>query len=93
MVMQFGDEAMTASNARVDRIMQLAFHPARMPRSDEYKDGVRSTIQHALDTAMRADPYPDCPYPLGTAQADAWFSGKFEGRLIIQGGEFAGLLS
>ncbi len=63
-----------------DRIVSTLFSDAfdrpRHPRSDEYKAGFRVGASHVLD-ALKVELEP--PYPLGSAQADAWFAGAQEG--------------
>jgi hypothetical protein len=63
----------------VDRLMKEAFDIPRDPRSDAYKLGARELLAHRiLGVHFR------CPYPLGTAEADAFFAGSNEGRTILQ---------
>lgn len=57
-----------------------AFKVPRDPRSDEYKAGVVAVLRYRLD----AQPMTRCPHPLGTAAADAWFSGVDEGHSIFR---------
>lgn len=61
----------------VENLMHAAFDTARDPRSEAYKIGARELLKHrAMGTKFV------CPYTLGTAEADAFFSGSDEGRMI-----------
>jgi hypothetical protein len=61
----------------VDNLMHTAFNTVRDPRSDAYKLGAKELLKHrAMGVKFR------CPYKLGTAEADAFFSGSDEGRMI-----------
>lgn len=63
----------------VDELMRIAFDPPRDPRSDEYKAGCRAAMDCRLNgRAIRI------PYAIGTAQADAFFSGVDEGHAIYR---------
>lgn len=55
-----------------------AFDGPRDQRSNEYKAGVLAVLQ------LRFGEIDDvsCPYPLGTASADAYFAGCREGHTI-----------
>lgn len=46
------------------------------PRSPEYKAGALYILRRKAGEVPQAD----CPYPIGTAQADAWFAGSWEGH-------------
>lgn len=59
----------------VMEIFEAAFHPARDPRSEEYKAGVIA----ALSFRIAGQKIPQ-PYALGTAQADAFYAGIDEGH-------------
>jgi len=59
-------------------IFDEAFHEARDPRSKEYRKGVLQTLEYCRGYRGALC----CPYPLGTAQADAWFSGTAEGYAL-----------
>jgi len=61
----------------VDELIAEAFGSPRDPRSDEYKAGVRAALEYRLNRRKLA-----LPCPIGTAQADAWFSGLDEGHRI-----------
>ena len=45
------------------------------PRSPEYKAGALYCLRYHAGETRKAD----CPYRIGTAQADAWFAGCWEG--------------
>lgn len=62
----------------VDGLMTKAFDKFRTPRSDAYKAGVRAIL------AMRIERKSvEMPYDVGTADADAYFSGHAEGHAIL----------
>lgn len=46
------------------------------PRSPEYKAGALYILRRKAGEIPQAD----CPYRIGTAQADAWFAGSWEGH-------------
>ena len=48
------------------------------PRSLEYKQGVLYGLQRVIEEIEQTD----CPYRVGTCQADAWFAGNDEGRRL-----------
>jgi hypothetical protein len=61
----------------VDQLFNAAFNMPRDPRSAEYKAGVRAVLRYrAMGECIR------CPHPMGTAQADAFYSGTDEGHRI-----------
>jgi hypothetical protein len=61
----------------VENLMLAAFNRVRDPRSEAYKLGARELLKHrAIGVKFR------CPYTLGTAEADAFFAGSDEGRMI-----------
>ena len=64
-------------NSTVDDIMQETFSSPRAPRSPEYQAGVRAALQYRLNGLKVSR-----PYPVGTAAADAFFSGLDEGHAI-----------
>jgi hypothetical protein len=69
----------------IERLMKAAFDRPRDPRSDAYKLGVRELLANrVLGAPFR------CPYTLGTAEADAFFAGSDEGRMIWRQHEEAG---
>lgn len=61
----------------VERLMHAAFNTARDPRSFAYKLGAQELLKHRAMGVKFV-----CPYTLGTAEADAFFSGSDEGRMI-----------
>lgn len=60
------------------RIFDIAFGKTRDARSDEYKLGVLNCLKVRLDGAKNIT----CPYPAGSAQADAYYAGVDEGRAL-----------
>lgn len=66
-----------------ERLYEEAFSRPRDPRSEEYKAGVKSSIQIVLSCPGGYHEVPS-PYPLGTVQADAFFSGCLEGSRIAR---------
>ena len=50
----------------------------RDPRSDEYKRGVLESLVYKLGESS----LPPLPYPAGSAQLDAYFSGWDEGKSL-----------
>jgi hypothetical protein len=63
----------------VEELMRAAFECIRDPRSDAYKRGARELLKcRALGIALR------CPYPMGTAENDAFYAGSSEGSVIWQ---------
>jgi hypothetical protein len=76
---------MTARD-QAEKLFCTAFSTPRTPRSEAYKTGVRAAFfRHAYCTPSQ------CPYDVGTAEADAWFSGLEEGhRLWRKRGEIDG---
>lgn len=69
-----------ASLDQLDRLMSAAFFVGRQPRSEQYRQGVRAILAHRLEAA----PLPEVPFPIGTPEADAYFSGQNEGRDIAR---------
>jgi hypothetical protein len=66
-----------AASSLVHQLMSAAFDVVRDPRSEAYKLGARELLNcrvHGLKLV--------CPYKLGTAEADAYFSGADEGHAI-----------
>lgn len=55
----------------------------RDPRSDEYKAGALAALQNRTGEDIRPLSRR-CPYPLGTAQADAWYSGVGSGLFVYR---------
>lgn len=70
---------MNATNrtSTAQAIFDRAFFSGREPRSQAYRRGVLDMLLARLDGAKLA-----CPFRLGTAEADAYFSGGDEGRLL-----------
>jgi hypothetical protein len=69
-----------STGTNIDALMTKLFDdPAREPRSPEYKNGVRSTLEFCINGGD-----PVCPYPMGTSAADAFISGMDEGRQMYQ---------
>lgn len=64
---------------KADRLFTEAFREYRDPRSQAYKDGVLAGIRSGLGITK-----PKLPFTVGTAEADAWFSGVIEGRRIAK---------
>ncbi len=62
------------------RVFDLAFCPGRPLRSHAYKAGVLDTLLRRLDGCNDLP----LPYPLGSAEADAYFAGEEEGRLLAK---------
>ena len=62
------------------QLFDAAFNTPRDPRSPEYRAGV----MHILRVKTGEIEPLACPYPLGTARADAWFSGTDEGHKILR---------
>ena len=63
----------------VDSLMKAAFFNGRAPRSSAYKAGTRMALEHRIE---RKD--IEVPYTPGTADADAYFAGIEEGKLIYR---------
>jgi hypothetical protein len=61
-----------------DQLLAQAFQQPRDPRSPEY----RADVLAALRLRLGDSAHVVCPYGLGTAQADAWFSGTDEGHAL-----------
>lgn len=59
-----------------DDLFSKAFNVPRDPRSHEYKAGVLYILRRKEGSI----PSQSCPYPAGTAQADAWSAGTLEGH-------------
>lgn len=67
----------TARDVTVEALMVEAFSAGREPRSPEYRAGVRSILVHHIEGKELT-----VPYPPGSAQADAFFAGRYEGKAI-----------
>lgn len=73
------DSDREAARARADRLTDEAFAPGRCFRSPEYVAGVRARLRYSM-----AGDHVTNPYPVGTSDADAFFAGCDEGRLIAR---------
>lgn len=62
----------------VDGLMAAAFNRPRDPRSDAYKQGVHAGLVRIIERIALP-----LPYSAGTAEADAFFAGEEEARLIV----------
>lgn len=60
------------------RVFDHVFRPetGRELKSTAYKEGVLALLKYRMDEADSLV----CPYSVGTAEADAWWSGTDEGR-------------
>jgi len=72
----------TATVDIVDKLYRAAFDMPREPHSAEYMAGARAALRAHANGASRSPVRQDPPYPMGTAQADAWLAGYHEGTLI-----------
>jgi hypothetical protein len=61
-------------------LYEKEFDFPRDARSEEYRQGVRASIRYWLGEVRKLDQ----PHRLGTAAADAWFSGAEEGARIVR---------
>jgi hypothetical protein len=66
-------------------IFTRAFARSRTSRSEEYKRGVLHGLRMQVDGA---EPVA-CPYNTGTAQADAYYAGREEARVLASWGVVA----
>ncbi len=66
------------------QIFNAAFNTSRQKRSAEYKDGALYILMLSTGEGNHCD----CPHPLGTAQADAWFHGCSEGHELWRAAQF-----
>ena len=62
----------------VDGLMAAAFDRPREPRSSAYCCGVRTLLAHRIEGVSLA-----FPFEIGTPEADAFFAGEDEARLIL----------
>jgi hypothetical protein len=60
-----------------ESLFKAAFNTPRDLRSTEYKAGVRAVLDFRIDGGRMPR-----PYPVGTAQADAFYAGVDEGHRI-----------
>lgn len=65
------------SGQLIEKLMTAAFDRPRDPRSDAYKLGVKEILKCRVTGVSYR-----CPYKLGTAEADAFFSGGDEGNRV-----------
>jgi hypothetical protein len=72
----------TAKVDVVDKLFHSAFDRPREPHSAEYRAGARAALWDRINSANRSPIRQDPPYPMGTAQADAWLAGYHEGSLV-----------
>lgn len=68
----------SAAEIRARKRFNEAFGAAREPRSPEYKAGALAALRFRLGALEVLS----CPYPTGTAPADAWLSGTDEGHRL-----------
>ncbi|ABM37576.1 hypothetical protein [Polaromonas naphthalenivorans] len=66
--------------AEIDSLMEKAFFVGRVPRSEQYRQGVHAILDRRLCGAS----IPPMPYNAGTCEADAYFSGQDEGHFIAR---------
>ena len=66
-----------AALALVEDLMRAACDQPRTPRSEAYKLGVRELLNCRTQGIRLV-----CPYRIGTAEADAFYSGVDEGNAI-----------
>ena len=70
----------TGNPELIDQLMQARFAPGNGdPRSQAYKDGTRSIFTHRIVGGRLGPP----PYIIGTAEADAYFSGQQDGHALV----------
>lgn len=66
----------------VDGLMAGAFDRPREPRSAAYKAGVRDLLTRRINCLTPPWSLDFVPYPMGTAEADAFLAGNDEGKQI-----------
>ena len=64
--------------SEAEKVFNEAFSKVRDPGSSEYKLGVLVCLQVRLDGTVGVS----CPYPQGTAEADAFWSGVEDGKAL-----------
>ncbi len=64
------------------QIFDAAFRAPRDPGSPAYKQGVLAGLRKR--TGEDASAGSACPYPMGTAAADAWYAGVDEARALYR---------
>jgi hypothetical protein len=62
-----------------EQLFEEAFNHPRSPRSPEYKAGIKAALLYRFNHKEI-----NLPYPAGTSQCDAWFSGLDEGHAIFR---------
>jgi len=72
----------------VKKLYDKAFTPGRDPRSGPYKTGILDALRFRAGEGP--NPKELLPYPLGTAECDAWFSGLTEGHTRWRNHELKG---
>lgn len=60
-----------------EQLFDSAFNIARDPRSDEYRQGVRAALSRKVEGI-----HIECPYRMGSVEADAFYAGAREGIFI-----------
>lgn len=60
-------------------LFDMAFSVPRDIRSPEYMKGVLDALQYRIGEKLKMN---KCPYAEGTAQADAWYAGTYEGHRL-----------
>lgn len=61
-------------------VFENAFVGPRQPRSAAYRAGVLAALEFRFGEVERTR----LPYPVGSAEADAWFSGTDEGHALAR---------
>lgn len=70
----------TLARGRAQSLFTRAFPATRAPRSPAYRDGVLVALRFRLGDVAGIH----CPYPPGTAEADAFHAGVDEGCAIAR---------
>jgi len=72
---------MSEKKLTVDEVMAKTFAPetGREPRSNAYRAGVRAMLALHIDGIQ-----PSIPYWVGSAEFDAYFAGREEGKAIVK---------
>ncbi len=60
-------------------LFDAAFSGPRDPRSVPYKAGVLAALRYRVDGARMTN-----PYPVATAESDAWYAGTQEGHTLFR---------
>ncbi len=66
-----------AERSRADRLVDESFGPGSTLKSPEFIDGFRARLYFSF----AGDPISN-PHPIGTSQADAFYSGIDYGRIV-----------